>query len=82
SRQEFYVIGSVFAVVERLEDIITPLDISFIGCVVNVPGEATVSTLGVTGGSNICGFYEVGVRRRERLDTDTMIDPLEARIRA
>ncbi|WP_324251586.1 flavodoxin-dependent (E)-4-hydroxy-3-methylbut-2-enyl-diphosphate synthase, partial [Escherichia coli] len=42
------VIGTVNALEQRLEDIITPMDVSIIGCVVNGPGEALVSTLGVT----------------------------------
>lgn len=40
------------ALEQRLEDIITPMDVSIIGCVVNGPGEALVSTMGVTGGHN------------------------------
>lgn len=82
SRQEFDVISTVNALEQRLEDIITPMDVSIIGCVVNGPGEATVSTLGVTGGSKKSGFYQDGVRQRERLDNDEMIDQLEAKIRA
>ena len=35
SRQEFDVIGTVNAPEQRLEDIITPMDVSIIGCVVN-----------------------------------------------
>ncbi|WP_159225510.1 flavodoxin-dependent (E)-4-hydroxy-3-methylbut-2-enyl-diphosphate synthase, partial [Klebsiella pneumoniae] len=46
SRQEFDVIGTVNALEQRLEDIITPMDVSIIGCVVNGPGEALGSTLG------------------------------------
>jgi (E)-4-hydroxy-3-methylbut-2-enyl-diphosphate synthase len=72
----------VNALEERLEDIITPMDVSIIGCVVNGPGEALVSTLGVTGGNKKSGFYEDGVRQRERMDNDNMIAQLEARIRA
>ena len=49
SRQEFDVIGTVNALEERLEDIITPMDVSIIGCVVNGPGEALVSDLGLAG---------------------------------
>lgn len=82
SRQEFDVIGTVNALEQRLEDIITPMDVSIIGCVVNGPGEALVSTLGVTGGHNKSGFYEDGVRQRERFDNKLMIDQLEARIRS
>ncbi len=40
SRQEFDVIGTVNALEQRLEDIITPMDVSIIGCVVNGPGGA------------------------------------------
>ena len=82
SRQEFDVIGTVNALEQRLEDIITPMDISIIGCVVNGPGEALVSTLGVTGGHKKSGFYEDGVRQKDRFDNEQMIDQLEAKIRA
>ncbi len=82
SRQEFDVIGTVNALEQRLEDITTPMDVSIIGCVVNGPGEALVSTLGVTGGNKKSGFYEQGSRQHERLDNADMINQLEARIRA
>ncbi|HHL2559344.1 TPA: flavodoxin-dependent (E)-4-hydroxy-3-methylbut-2-enyl-diphosphate synthase [Yersinia enterocolitica] len=82
SRQEFDVIGTVNALEQRLEDLITPMDVSIIGCVVNGPGEALVSTIGVTGARNHSGFYEDGVRQRERFDNEKMIDQLEAKIRA
>ncbi len=52
------------------------MDVSIIGCVVNGPGEALVSTLGVTGGNKKSGLYEDGVRK-DRLDNDDMIDQLE-----
>ncbi|QIQ20745.1 flavodoxin-dependent (E)-4-hydroxy-3-methylbut-2-enyl-diphosphate synthase [Zophobihabitans entericus] len=81
SRQEFDVIGTVNELERRLEDIITPMDVSIIGCVVNGPGEALASTLGVAGGHNKSGFYEDGVRH-DRLDNDKMIEQLEERIRA
>jgi (E)-4-hydroxy-3-methylbut-2-enyl-diphosphate synthase len=58
------------------------MDVSIIGCVVNGPGEALVSTLGVTGGHNKSGFYDQGVRQKERLDNEQMIEQLEAKIRA
>jgi (E)-4-hydroxy-3-methylbut-2-enyl-diphosphate synthase len=82
SRQEFDVIGTVNALEQRLEDIVTPLDVSIIGCVVNGPGEALVSDLGVTGANRMSGLYEDGVRQKERLDNSDLIDKLEAKIRA
>ncbi|PKH04631.1 flavodoxin-dependent (E)-4-hydroxy-3-methylbut-2-enyl-diphosphate synthase [Moritella sp. Urea-trap-13] len=82
SRQEFDVISTVNALEERLEDIIIPMDVSIIGCVVNGPGEAEASQIGVTGGSNKSGYYLDGKRQKERFDNNDMIDQLEAKIRA
>jgi (E)-4-hydroxy-3-methylbut-2-enyl-diphosphate synthase len=82
SRQEFDVIATVNALEERLEDIITPMDVSIIGCVVNGPGEALISDLGITGGKGKSGFYEDGKRQRDRFDNDNVIDQFEAKIRA
>ena len=74
-------IGTVNALEQRLEDIITPIDVSIIGCVVNGPGEALVSDLGLAGANRKSAFYEQG-ERVDRLDNDNLIDELEARIRA
>ena len=82
SRQEFDVIGTVNALEQRLEDILTPMDVSIIGCVVNGPGEAEVSDLGLTGARNMSGLYEDGKRVKERLPNDDLVDRLEARIRS
>ena len=82
SRQEFDVIGTVNALEQRLEDIITPMDVSIIGCVVNGPGEAFVSDLGVTGGNKKSGYYVDGERQKERFDNEDIINQLEAKIRA
>ncbi|MFM2486469.1 flavodoxin-dependent (E)-4-hydroxy-3-methylbut-2-enyl-diphosphate synthase [Celerinatantimonas yamalensis] len=82
SRQEFDVIGTVNALEQRLEDIATPMDVSIIGCVVNGPGEALISDMGITGSANKSGFYVAGVRQKERFDNDNLVDALEAKIRA
>jgi len=81
SRQEFDVINTVNELERRLENIITPMDVSIIGCVVNGPGEALASTMGIAGGNNKSGFYEDGVRIG-RIDNDAIIDELEVKIRA
>lgn len=81
SRQEFDVINTVNVLEQRLEDIITPMDVSIIGCVVNGPGEALVSSLGVAGGKNTSAFYKNGVRQKERFNNDSIIDALEREIR-
>ena len=82
SRQEFDVIGIVNELEQRLEDIITPMDVSIIGCVVNGPGEALVSDLGVTGGNKKSGYYLNGERQKERFDNEDIVNQLEAKIRA
>lgn len=82
SRQEFDVIGTVNALEQRLEDVTTPLNVSVIGCVVNGPGEALVSDLGIAGSHKRSGFYEDGERQKQRLDNDQLVDQMEARIRA
>ena len=82
SRQEFDVIATVNALEQRLEDVVTPMDVSIIGCVVNGPGEAEVSDLGLTGARNMSGFYEDGKRQRERLANDDLVAQLEKKIRA
>lgn len=81
SRQEFDVINTVNTLEQRLEDIITPLDVSIIGCVVNGPGEALVSSLGIAGGKNKSAFYCDGIRQKERFDNHNIIDLLEKEIR-
>jgi (E)-4-hydroxy-3-methylbut-2-enyl-diphosphate synthase len=50
ARQGFNVIETVRTLEDRLAHIETPLTLSIIGCVVNGPGEALMTDLGVTGG--------------------------------
>jgi (E)-4-hydroxy-3-methylbut-2-enyl-diphosphate synthase len=50
ARQGFNVIDTVQTLEQRLAHIETPLTLSIIGCVVNGPGEALMTDLGVTGG--------------------------------
>jgi len=52
ARQGFDVIRTVQALEDRLAHIETPLTLSIIGCVVNGPGEALMTDLGLTGGGN------------------------------
>ena len=50
ARQGFDVIRTVQTLEERLAHIEQPITLSIIGCVVNGPGEALMTDLGVTGG--------------------------------
>ncbi|MCT8987287.1 flavodoxin-dependent (E)-4-hydroxy-3-methylbut-2-enyl-diphosphate synthase [Shewanella phaeophyticola] len=82
SRQEFDVINTVNELERRLEDLTTAMDVSIIGCVVNGSGEALVSHIGLTGGHAKSGYYDDGVRQKERFDNNSIVDGLEAKIRA
>jgi (E)-4-hydroxy-3-methylbut-2-enyl-diphosphate synthase len=52
ARQGFDVIRTVEALEERLQHIKTPMSLSVLGCVVNGPGEARETDIGITGGGN------------------------------
>src|SRR3954452_19242402 len=52
ARQGYNVIETVRTLEDRLGHIETPLTLSIIGCVVNGPGEALMTDIGVTGGGN------------------------------
>ena len=50
ARQGFQVIDTVKVLEEKLSHIKTPITLSIIGCVVNGPGEAAMTDVGITGG--------------------------------
>jgi (E)-4-hydroxy-3-methylbut-2-enyl-diphosphate synthase len=52
ARQGFDVIRTVQTLEERLQHIKTPMSLSVLGCVVNGPGEARETDIGLTGGGN------------------------------
>lgn len=52
ARQNFPVIKTVEILEERLAHIMTPMTVSVIGCVVNGPGEARETDIGLAGGGN------------------------------
>src|SRR5262245_53242777 len=57
ARQQFNVIKTVAVLEERLAHITTPVTLSVIGCVVNGPGEARETDIGLTGGGH--GTHQV-----------------------
>ncbi len=79
SRQNFDVVKTMNELEARVEDILTPLDVSVIGCVVNGPGEAKETDIGLTGGSpNL--LYIDGVPA-SKLGNEGLVDNLENLIR-
>jgi (E)-4-hydroxy-3-methylbut-2-enyl-diphosphate synthase len=81
SRQEFDVIKTMNELEQRLEDVVEPLTVSVIGCVVNGPGEALVSDLGVAGANRLSGFYVNGERQKLRIDNNHVAEQLEQQVR-
>jgi len=74
ARQGFDVIRTVEALEERLQHIKTPMSLSVLGCVVNGPGEARETDIGITGGGNGTHMvYLSGVTDHHVKDED-MID--------
>ena len=69
SRQQFDVISTVGLIEEKLSHIKTPLTVSIIGCVVNGPGEAKTSDIGITGGGkNTHQVYISGLAAHRLVD--------------
>ena len=75
ARQEFNVIKNVEELEKRLEHITTPMTLSVIGCVVNGPGEARETNIGLTGGKSGHQIYLNGEKHHVLRDGD-MIDHL------
>ncbi len=71
ARQAFEVIATVKALEEKLAHIKTPITLSIIGCVVNGPGEAAMTDIGITGGGKGNNMlYLSGVQNKKVLTED------------
>ena len=80
SRQNFDVISVVNELETRLEDIIEPIDVAIIGCIVNGPGEAKGAEIGLTGASPKNLVYVDGIPDHKVSNTN-LVDELEAMVR-
>ncbi|MGE0251694.1 MAG: flavodoxin-dependent (E)-4-hydroxy-3-methylbut-2-enyl-diphosphate synthase [Dongiaceae bacterium] len=74
ARQQFDVIKTVAALEERLAHISTPLTVSIIGCVVNGPGEAAMTDIGLTGGGNNTHMIYVNGKQDHRIKDEALVD--------
>lgn len=81
SRQNFDVVKTMNELESRLEDIMVPLDVAIIGCIVNGPGEAREADVGLTGGTPSNLVYVRGVPDH-KLNNETLVDNLEKLVRA
>jgi (E)-4-hydroxy-3-methylbut-2-enyl-diphosphate synthase len=74
ARQGFDVIRTVEALESRLQHIKTPMSLSVLGCVVNGPGEARETDIGITGGGNGTHMVYLSGVTDHHVKDDQMID--------
>ena len=73
ARQGFEVIDTVKILEEKLSHIKTPITLSIIGCVVNGPGEAAMTDVGITGGQKGNNMLYLSGVQKEKVLTKDMI---------
>ena len=73
ARQAFPVIDTVKILEEKLSHIKTPITLSIIGCVVNGPGEAAMTDIGITGGGKGSNMLYLSGMQSEKVLTDDLI---------
>ena len=73
ARQAFQVIDTVKILEERLSHIKTPITLSIIGCVVNGPGEAALTDIGITGGGKGNNMLYLKGVQTEKLSNQNII---------
>ena len=73
ARQGFEVIKTVKILEEKLSHIKTPITLSIIGCVVNGPGEAAMTDIGITGGGKGSNMLYLSGLQTEKVLTENII---------
>ena len=73
ARQAFDVIKTVKKLEESLSHITTPITLSIIGCVVNGPGEAAQTDIGITGGGKGNNMLYLNGIESKKISSDEMI---------
>ena len=76
ARQAFQVIETVKQLEERLSHIKKPITLSIIGCVVNGPGEAKQTEIGITGGGKDNHMLYLNGIETEKVMTKDMINKI------
>ncbi len=73
ARQGFEVIDTVKILEEKLSHINQPITLSIIGCVVNGPGEAAFTDIGITGGGRDSNMLYLNGVQTEKLNNKEII---------
>ena len=76
ARQAFQVIDTVKQLERKLSHIKEPITLSIIGCVVNGPGEAKQTEIGITGGGKGNHMLYLNGLDTEKIATEDMIDKI------
>ena len=76
ARQGFNVIKTVETLEERLAHIQAPITLSIIGCVVNGPGEALMTDLGLTGGGSGRHMIYASGKTDHTISSEEMVEHL------
>lgn len=76
ARQGFDVIKTVEILEQRLAHISEPISLSIIGCVVNGPGEASLTDMGFTGGGNQSGMMYMAGKPDHKVSNADMIEEI------
>ena len=76
ARQGFQVIETVKVLEKKLSHIKTPITLSIIGCVVNGPGEASMTDVGITGGNKGNNMLYLSGVQYEKVSTNDMIEKI------
>ena len=82
ARQGFNVIATVATLEERLAHIETPLTLSIIGCVVNGPGEALMTDIGITGGGSGRHMVYAAGRQDHTMPAERMVEHIVELVQA
>ncbi len=80
ARQGFKVIETVKILEEKLSHIKTPVTLSVIGCVVNGPGEAAMTDVGITGGGKGNNMLYLSGVQSKKILTKEIIDQVVSEV--
>ena len=76
ARQGFEVIDTVKILEEKLSHIKAPITLSIIGCVVNGPGEASQTDIGITGGGKDSSMLYLSGVQKKKLSNKNIIEEI------
>jgi (E)-4-hydroxy-3-methylbut-2-enyl-diphosphate synthase len=76
ARQAFQVIDTVKILEDKLSHIKTPITLSIIGCVVNGPGEAALTDIGITGGGKGSNMLYIKGVQIEKISSSNIVSKI------